>query len=174
MKTIKEKELFRTFINRIWKDCGYDEEEVTGVPYGFFDDGKLIGSFEIRTLDEASFYPDWLIEINAFEIDKVAILRSHRNFSSLCFLLVTLLDLLVLLEAEYVTGLLSPGFFGTLKDKFKLPFKWVGEPFHYKGDDVVPFAISLKTIKRLDRMGVFYLFRKAAGLPRKAALKTNV
>ncbi|MFZ3589345.1 hypothetical protein ACOI1C_08715 [Bacillus sp. DJP31] len=153
-----------TIYNNIWMECweekGYEIDFYDGVAERFLisnSSGVYVGTIEVKeyTLNEENeintVYPfhelDYLKEnmLQTIEVDKAAILKEHRS-ENLHTIIKVIGDYAMKHKTIYCVGLFEEAFFTSLRDVYKIPIIAVGDPFFYKGDDVIPTLINLKEV----------------------------
>lgn len=161
IKDEKQLQIFNNIWKQCWKERGYEIEYSTGIVdrYIILDREELaVGSVEFKPFTKENeineFFPfHQLLEMknenhNLVEIDKVAILKDHRNDDNLVRLVSTMIAYGDKHKVDYAVAELEPRFYYVLKRFMRLPVKRVGENIFYKGDYVTPVICDVKSIRK--------------------------
>lgn len=158
-----ELAMFNGIWTTVWMEKGYDLEFSDFVLDRYIvttDEGQIIGTAEIKPYDlrdstingTAPFHLQPKIigaEGAVAEIDKIALLRSHRSKGNyLSSLLSAAVHSAEKREMRYFVSLLEPVFLRALKISFKVPVERIGDRMYYKGDYIVPVIFDMEKMYR--------------------------
>ncbi|GLX69483.1 GNAT family N-acetyltransferase [Paenibacillus glycanilyticus] len=157
-----------TAFNRIWvsvwEEKGYELEYASRIVERYLavaDDGQFVGTSEIKpyfpgsssseidTVAPFHLHPKVIEDpTRVAEIDKIAVLQSHRGQQSISDLLSSAVYCAEQYNYRYFISLLEPVFYRALRITFHVPMEKVGARTFYKGDDVIPVLFDMEAIYR--------------------------
>lgn len=153
VNTAKLKTAFDAIWETCWAEKGFEFEENPYADYFVYEEaGVNCGAFQLcdltkLPLDDDSIYlthptvRDNLHQV--VEIDKLSILKTYRGNAILPQLLLFMADYAMEHKKRYFVALCEPILYIALRRMYNVPMEKLGDPFFYKGDNVVPILIDI-------------------------------
>lgn len=159
VNSAEQQAIFDSIWEEAWKEKGYELEysDETMAQLLFKSENQYAATIEFKKLSNSSICETFdfrefpYIEENynqGVEIDKISIVKEHRGFDVLNVVVSALAHFAEDTGLLFYIALIEPRFYLALRKHYKINVEKLGQPFYYKGDNVIPIFINAEMFRK--------------------------